>query len=36
MIQWMLANTTKHKKGNSYDWTYKVMGTPAKREIDID
>jgi hypothetical protein len=36
MIQWMLATTTKHKKGNSYDWTYKVMGTPAKRETDID
>jgi glycosyltransferase involved in cell wall biosynthesis len=36
MIEWMIQNTTKHKKANSKDWTYKVMGTPAKRETEID
>ena len=36
MIQWMLSATTQHKKADSHEWTYKVMGTPAKRETDID
>jgi hypothetical protein len=36
MIQWMLKSTMKHKKASNPAWTYKVMGTPAKRETDID
>jgi len=36
MINWMISHTTQHKKASNPDWTYKVMGTPAKREIDID
>jgi glycosyltransferase involved in cell wall biosynthesis len=36
MIDWMIKNTSKYKKAESHEWTYKVMGTPAKRETDID
>lgn len=36
MIEHMKGMTTKHKKASSQEWTYKVMGTPAKRETDID
>lgn len=36
MISWMINHTSKHKKANSKEWTYKVMGTPAKREEGID
>jgi hypothetical protein len=36
MIQNMLNATHKHKKASSQEWTYKVMGTPAKREEGID
>ena len=36
MIDWMIQNSSKHKKASSQEWTYKVMGTPAKREEGID
>lgn len=36
MIEWMLLNSSHHMKGVTNEWTYKVMGTPAKRETDID
>lgn len=36
MIDWMIKNTNKHKKAINPEWSYKVMGTPAKRETDID
>ena len=36
MIDWMIKSTNKHKKAMNPEWSYKVMGTPAKRETDID
>jgi glycosyltransferase involved in cell wall biosynthesis len=36
MIKWMIEHSHSHKKANSHEWTYKVMGTPVKRETDID
>jgi len=35
-ISEMCAASSKHKKSDNPDWTYKVMGTPAHREKHID